>query len=140
MLETIHWALFYRSDGNLFSDNEIASIDKALIDNPSLNINHQPAVVCHFPVGLKDSILRANEFSISCSKSSVHIQNHSTHHVKYEGRGLFRGSSGGGVYIRNSTSVFGMHIEAINEVDYDAQDDAAEQNIAKNSKDIKITK
>ena len=130
------WALFYRSDGKLFLDNEIASIDRALVDDPSLMINHLPAVVCHFPVSLKHNILRANEFSISCFKSSVHIQNHSAHHVKYEGRYLYRGSSGGGVYIGNSTLVFGMHIEAINEVDYDAQDDAAEQNLAKNSKRV----
>ena len=130
------WALFYRSDGNLFSENEIASIDRKPMNDPNLMFTHQPAVVCHFPVAHKRSIFRPNEFSISCFNSAVHIQNQSTHHVKYEGHPFCRGSSGGGVYIGNSTFVFGMHVEAITEGDYDAQDDMAEQNIAKNSKRV----
>jgi hypothetical protein len=80
--------------------------------------------------------LRANEFSINCCKSSVHIQNHSTHHVKYEGRDFCRGSSGGGIYIENSTFVLGMHIEAINEVNYDDQDNAPKEELARNSKRV----
>lgn len=52
----------------------------------------------------------------------------------YEGLGFCRGSSGGGLYLYPSTSVLGMHIEMINEVDYDAED--AVKSIAPSDKRI----
>ena len=76
----------------------------------------------HCPVSLKSSITKADEFTVGCQIAFVHLQAQSTHHVKYEGRDLCRGSSGGGVYVYNSTSVLGMHIEAINEADYEGED------------------
>ena len=65
---------------------------------------------------------------MGCQTTFVHLQAQSNHHVKYEGRELCRGSSGGGIYVDNSTSVLGMHVEAINEADYDAEE--AEKEIA----------
>eukprot|EP01040_Poterioochromonas_malhamensis_P017433 gene17433-20031_t len=79
-------------------------------------------------------IARAGEFSVSCQISSVHVQGQSSHHVKYEGRDLCRGSSGGGVYVAGSTSVLGMHIEAVTEADYDPDD--PKQNIVHTDKRV----
>ena len=71
----------------------------------------------------------ANEYQIGCQISGVRIQAQSTHHVKYEGRDLCRGSSGGAVCIYPGNTVLGMHLEAITEVDYDA--DAEVMNVMK---------
>lgn len=116
------WALFVRDDGELFAVDEVASIDMSPISHPSRVLAHKEAIVLHCPVSLKSGITKAEEFSVGCQTASVHVQAQSTHHVKYEGRDLCRGSSGGGVYVHSSTSVLGMHIEAISEADYDAED------------------
>jgi hypothetical protein len=116
------WALFVRADGALFAESEIATIDNSPLDNPRRVLAHKMAIVLHCPVSLKSGITKAEEFSVGCQTASVHIQVQSTHHVKYEGRDLCRGSSGGGVYVFPSTSVLGIHSEAINEADYDAED------------------
>jgi hypothetical protein len=76
----------------------------------------------HCPVSLGSGIKMVGEFRVGCNKTSVRIQDHSTHHVKYEGGSMCRGSSGGGVYIHNSTFVFGMHVEAINEADFECEE------------------
>ena len=80
------------------------------------------AIVLHCPVSLKSGITKAEEFSVGFQTASVHIQTQSSHHVKYEGRDLCRGSSGGAVYVYPSTFVLGLHLEAITEADYDAED------------------
>lgn len=115
------WALFVRADGELFAVDEVATIDVSPIPHPSRVLCGKEAIVLHCPVSLKSAITRVEEFSVGCQISYVHVQAQSTHHVKYEGRDLCRGSSGGGVYVHSSTSVLGMHVEAINEADYDAE-------------------
>ena len=120
------WALLVRADDNYFAADEMASIDQSPILQPS-GLTQMEAVGLHCPVSLKSAITRAEEFSVGCMTSSVRIQTHSNHHVKYKGRDLCRGSSGGGIYV-SSNLVLGMHVEAINETDYDA--DAVERVIA----------
>lgn len=116
------WALFVRADDALFEASEIATIDKSLLEFPHRVLAHKKAAVLHCPVSLMSGITKAEEFSVGCQTASGHVQGQSTHHVKYEGRDLCRGSSGGGVYVFPSTSVLGIHLEAINEADYDAED------------------
>jgi hypothetical protein len=118
------WALFVRVDDALFEESEIATIDTSPLDHPHRVLAFKDTAVLHCPVALKLSITRAEEFTVGCQIAFVHIQAQSTHHVKYEGRDLCRGSSGGGVYVFPSTSVLGIHSEAINEVDYSAEDAA----------------
>lgn len=116
------WALFVRVDDQLFAEAEVATIDTSPLSHPDRVLAFKETAVLHCPVSLKSGITKAEEFSVGCQTAFVHLQAQSTHHVKYEGRDLCRGSSGGGVYVYNSTSVLGMHIEAINEADYDAED------------------
>jgi hypothetical protein len=116
------WAVFVRADKEFFADDEIASIDLSPILQPLRVLVHKQAIVLHCPVSLKAGITKAKEYSLGCQIASVRIQSQSTHHVKYEGRDFCRGSSGGGIYVQNSTSVLGMHIEAINEADYDGEE------------------
>jgi len=120
------WALFVRKDDQFFANNEIASIDLSPVLQPLRVLVHKPAVVMHIPVSLRTGITKAEEFSLGCHTASVHIQGQSTHHVQYEGRDFCRGSSGGGIYIQSSTSVLGMHIEAVNEADFDWEEDKKE--------------
>jgi len=118
------WALFVRADDALFEASEIATIDTSPLDHPHRILPFEKTAVLHCPVSLKSGITRAEEFTVGCQTAFVHLQAQSTHHVKYEGRDLCRGSSGGGVYVFPSTSVLGIHLEAINEADYDAEDAA----------------
>lgn len=127
------WALFVRNDG-FFAESEIATIDISLLNKPELVLNHSKAIVLHCPVSLMSGIKKVGEFSVACNTASVTIQNHSTHHVKYEARDLCRGSSGGGVYVYPISSVLGIHSEAIREVDYD--EDLNEKTIEHTSKRV----
>lgn len=111
------WALFTRSDGLLFQESEIATIDMTPVTEPNKVLSD--AMVLHCPVSLKSGITKCGEFTIGCQRSVVQIQTESTHHVKYQGRDLCRGSSGGGVYVKPSTAVLGLHLEAITETDFD---------------------
>ncbi len=120
------WALFVRADGGLFAPDEIASIDTSPVDDPHKVLVHKQAIIYHCPVSLKSAITKVDEFTINSQLASVHIQGKSTHHVKYEGRDLCRGSSGGGVYVSGSPSVLGMHIEPINDAEFDAADEERE--------------
>jgi hypothetical protein len=129
------WALFQRADDALFDTLEIATIDVSLLINPQRVFNHMDAIVVHCPVSLQSGIHTAKEFSVGYQIVSVHIQVQSTHHVKYEGRYLCGGSLGGGVYVHPSTSVLGIHLEAITEVDYEAED-AAPKTIANSDKRV----
>jgi hypothetical protein len=128
------WALFVRADGKFFSEDEVAPIDKSLND-PSVCVITKPAVVMHCPVALKPAILTGRDFRIGWNSYYVTIQGESGHHIKYEGRDLCRGSSGGGVYLAGSTSVLGMHCEYISEAEYDA-DEGAEMRIAHTDKRV----
>jgi len=130
------WALFVRADDGFFADDEVASIDTSPLANPSRVLAHKEAIILHCPVSLKSGITRVEEFSVACQLASVHIQAQSTHHVKYEGSSVCRGSSGGGVYVHNSASVLGMHIEAINEADFD-DEDTSKKVIAASTKRVK---
>jgi hypothetical protein len=131
---TNDWALFERNDGRLFAENEIASIE--ILQTDARTLLRKSAEVIHCPVSLLTGISKAYEFSLGSQTSSVTIQTQSTHHVKYEGRDLCRGSSGGGVYHRGSGSVLGMHIEAITEGSFDADDDGVEKVIARTDKRV----
>jgi hypothetical protein len=115
------WALFVRADSALFEESEIAVIDISPFHHPDRVLAFKTTAILHCPVSLQSGITRAAEFTVRYQTAFVHLQAQSTHHVKYEGRDLCRGSSGGGVYIFPSTSVLGMHSEAINEADYDAE-------------------
>lgn len=119
------WAIFVRVDHQLFAESEIATIDTSPLTNPGVFVSYRELAVLHCPVSLASCIVRAGEFRLGCQISYNHLQSHSSHHVKYEGRDLCRGSSGGGVYFNGSSSVLGMHIEAINEADYDNEAPAA---------------
>jgi hypothetical protein len=118
------WALFVRADKKCFAPEEVASIDRSLMNKVAFNLQFSDAVVMHCPMALKIGIRKAGEFTIQCNLKTIKIQGQSTHHIQYPGSNLCRGSSGGGVYLHNSTSVIGMHIEAINEADFDADEDA----------------
>lgn len=129
------WALFVRADDALFEESEIATIDTSPLDHPHRVRPFEKTAVLHCPVSLKSGITRAEEFTVGCQTAFVHLQAQSTHHVKYEVRDLCRGSSGGGVYIFPSTSVLGIHSEAFNEADYDADD--AKKTIANSDKRVR---
>ena len=64
------------------------------------------------------------------------IQNESTHHVKYQASNLCRGSSGGGVYVKPSTSVLGLHTEAITDADFDTDDNDNKTHITETYKRV----
>ena len=115
------WALFTRSDGLLFDPSEVASIDMRPIQDPGRVFLLEKAAILHSPVSLLSGLRKAGEYSVGCQISSVSIQNQSTHHVKYEGRDLCRGSSGGGVYVYPSQFVLGIHLEAINEAEFSTE-------------------
>jgi hypothetical protein len=121
------WAVFQRVDGLLFNDTEIAHIDL----NPPIRL-FQESAVFHMPVGLLPAVRNPSEFSIGCNFSGVHIQSISSHHIKYEGRDLVRGSSGGAVFIKPSKFLVGMHTESFNENEFNEED--VTLNIVKNSK------
>jgi hypothetical protein len=118
------WALFVRADNKCFAPEEVASIDRSPLETEAFGLAFADAVVMHCPVALKSGIRKARKFTINCNSKTVQIQGQSYHHIKYQGSDLCRGSAGGGVYLRYSTSVIGMHIEAINEAEYDADEDA----------------
>lgn len=118
------WALFTRADTGSFLESDVAVIDTSLLDNPNLSLSHNRAQVLHCPVSLVSSILKVNEFPVGCQISAVHIQAQSSHHVKYEGRDLCKGSSGGAIFVYPSGALLGMHSEAINEGDYEGEDAA----------------
>ena len=109
------WALFTRCDGGLFLESEVATIDMTPREHPDIVLCHKEAIVYHCPVSMKIGMTKVGELSVGCQRAAVHIQTESTHHVKYEGSSLCRGSSGGGVYVKPSTSVLGIHLEAIND-------------------------
>jgi hypothetical protein len=114
------WAVFSRSDGGRFPLSEIAAIDKTALADPSEDLLYSDAIVAHCPVALGEGIMQATEFSVGCQVSAVHIQSQSSHHIKYEGRDVVRGSSGGAVFVYPSAGVIGMHTEAIHEVEWSA--------------------
>jgi hypothetical protein len=114
------WALFTRADGNLFGDDEIAQIDTTLLTNPRVNLTHKRAHVLHYPVATLSQIDRAEEYSIECVVSAVHLQTQSTHHVQYEGSNLCRGSSGGGIFLLGSNRILGMHTQLLTETEFDS--------------------
>jgi hypothetical protein len=117
------WALFTRSDGLLFQESEIATVDMTPRTNPDRVLVHEETINLHCPVSFMSGITKVGEFIMGCNLAGGHIQMESTHHVQYEGRDLFRGSSGGGVYVKPSTAVLDLHsLEAINETDFDTDD------------------
>lgn len=128
------WALFVRADGASFGESEIATIDTSLFDHSDRTLPFRLTAVLHCPVSLMTSITKAEEFTVGCQIAFVRLQAQSSHHVKYEGRDLCRGSSGGGVYVYPSTSVIGIHSEAIHEADFDAPE--AKQTIADSDKRV----
>jgi hypothetical protein len=90
------WALLVRADEESFAPEEVASIDRSLTSSPFISeLLFLDAVVLHCPVSLKSGIHKAGEYTIHCQTKAVQIQGQSTHHIKYPGSGLCRGSSGG---------------------------------------------
>jgi hypothetical protein len=129
------WALFERADEGLFLESEVAVIDTSLLANPIRSLSHSRAQVLHCPVSLMSSIKKANEFNFGCQIAAVSIQGQSSHHVKYEGRDLCKGSSGGAVFVYPSGALLGMHSEAINEAEFDGEEEAV-KSIAHNDKRV----
>lgn len=109
------WAILQRTDGLEFPPADIATIELSISEDNLF----KDAKVLHCPISLLNSNSKGNEFPINCNLSAVHIQAQSSHHLKYEGRDLVRGSSGGAVFINPSNKLVGMHIEAISENEYD---------------------
>jgi hypothetical protein len=130
------WALFTRVDSNEFDVSERAVIDESLLTDPRKVLVFSDVIVLHCPVSLVQGVKRAEEFSIGCQMARVTIQTQSTHHLKYNGNQLCRGSSGGGIFVYPSNLLIGMHSEAILESDYD-EDVNAMQNITDSSKRVK---
>jgi hypothetical protein len=130
------WALFTRSDGLLFQKSEIATIDTTPQSSPNSVLVHKEAIILHCPVSLMNGISKAEEYAVGCHVAAAHIQTESTHHVKYQGRDLCRGSSGGGVYVKPSTAVLGLHTEAITEAEFDMDDNDTNTHIAKIDKRV----
>lgn len=120
------WALFERVDEGSFPQSEVAVIDTSLLSDPNIQLTHKNARVLHCPVSLVSSIKKVNEFHMGCQISAVTIQGQSTHHVKYQGRDLCRGSSGAAVFVYPSEAFLGMHSEAINEAEFDGEEGAEE--------------
>ncbi len=129
------WALFERADEGSFLESDVVAIDTSLLTNPNIQLTHKNARVLHCPVSLMSSIKKVNEFSIGCQISAVSVQGQSSHHIKYEGRDLCKGSSGGAVFVYPSGALLGMHTEAINEAEFDAEDEA-DKAIAYNDKRV----
>ena len=129
------WALLTRSDGLLFQESEIAIIDKTPVTEPDKVLSD--AVVLHCPVStLKTGITKCGGFTIECQRSAVNILKESIHHVKYQGSAFCRGSSGGGVYVKPSTAVLGIHLEAVKETDFDIDDIDTTKCIAETKKRV----
>ena len=118
------WALFVRKDNLTFE--YYADVDNSMEDqDPSTvmtSLTHLPARILHCPVSLLSNMEYELEFNISCNISAVLIQTQSSHHVKYKGCNLCRGSSGGAVHLNGNKKVIAMHCEAVNEVDFEATD------------------
>lgn len=129
------WALFERCDGKFFQQLEIALIDKTLLTTTSISYLRGNATVLHCPVALFAAIRRVGEYSIGCDQSDVRIQGQSSHHLKYEGRDLTKGSSGGAVFMASSNYLLGMHVEAILETEFEeAPNSSVETKIAHTDK------
>lgn len=133
---TNDWALFTRTDTGSFLDSDVAVIDTSLLTDPDKHLTHVNARVLHCPVSLVSSILKVDEFPVGCQISAVHIQAQSSHHVKYEGRDLCRGSSGGAVYVYPSSAILGMHSEAINEAAFEGEEEEPDKFIADTDKRV----
>jgi hypothetical protein len=128
------WALFERSDGNLFDESEIAHIDENLITEPTISYLRGSATVLHCPVALFATFKKAGEHSIGCEQHNIRIQGQSAHHLKYEGRDLTRGSSGGGIFMTPSNRLLGMHMEALLETEFEVPDVLTATQIAHTNK------
>jgi hypothetical protein len=129
------WALFERADEGSFPQSEVAVIDTSLLSDPNIQLTHKNARVLHCPVSLMSSIKKVEEFHIGCQISAVSILGQSRHRVKYEGRDLCKGSSGGAVFVYPSGAFVGMHSEAINEAEFDCEE-GAEKSIALSDKRV----
>lgn len=130
------WALFVRADGGSFLESEVAKIDSSLLSDPNIQLTHKKARVLHCPVSLLSSMQRVtNEFCIGYQISGVSVLGQSSHHLKYEGRDLCRGSSGGAVFVEPSGALLGMHSEVANEVDFEGEEED-EKIIISNDKQV----
>jgi hypothetical protein len=116
------WALFERADEGSFLLSEVAVIDTSLFSDPNIQLTHKNAQVLHCPVSLMTSIKKVNEVRMGYQISADSILGQSSHHMKYEGRYLCKGSSGGAVFVYPSGAFLGMHSEAINETEFDGED------------------
>ena len=114
------WAVFYRTDGNLFTD--YAEVDLLPKPMPITPLIHQPGLLLHCPVALINNIEKANEYVVHVNVNGVVIQTGSSHHVHYNGNNTTKGSSGGALHLANNPKVIGMHLATLNEVDYEAMD------------------
>lgn len=126
------WAVLRRADGGVFRPGEYADVDMMARPLPITPLIHQPALLLHCPVALINSIGKANEYAVHLSVNGVTIQSGSPHHVHYDGNNTTNGSSGGALHMTGNPRVIGMHLSALNGVDYEAQD--AQQTIAPSAK------
>ena len=83
---------------------------------------------------LRPTIKKAGEYSVGCNQADVRIQGQSTHHLKYEGRDLTRGSSGGGIFMASSNYLLGMHVEALLETEFEVPETSLAVQIAHTDK------
>jgi hypothetical protein len=121
--ESNDWALFVRTDGRFFAPEEVVSVDRSPMNNPSMDyLLSSAAVMMHYPFTLNPGVRKT--VIMPCQAKSI-IQGQFTHHITYPASGLCRTSSGGGLYLSTSTSVLGMHVEANCEAECDADGDTA---------------
>ena len=110
------WALFIRTDGNLFES--WAEIDLRLGEYPSepASIKYQDICVYHCPVVLlNQAIENGCEYTLECQIHKDMIQSQTEHHLRYAGSGTSRGSSGGALHMSGCPRMLGWHCDAITE-------------------------
>jgi len=111
------WALFRRTDGKEFP--EYAGIYQL---KDTENVVGKHALIHHCPVSLLPQFGGARQYNLACNVELGMFQSQSTHHVYYSVAKLYRGSSGGAIYVNGSSLLLGMHIETWTDVEYDVEE------------------
>lgn len=111
------WALFRRIDGKVFP--EFADIYQ-LTD--AENVVGQSMTIHHCPVALLSQFGGARQYNLACNVQLGMFQSQSSHHAYYSVGKLYRGSSGGAIYVNGDSLLLGMHLETWTDVEYDPEE------------------
>lgn len=110
------WALFLRTDGEQFK--VWAEVDTRLGADKSAqaSVLYRHITVYHCPVALLDQAAESGtEYTLSCQIHQSLVQSQTAHHLRYNGGGTSRGSSGGAVHMHGCKRILGWHCEALTE-------------------------